>query len=127
MTGPSYAATSIKLDWTDNSNNEDGFKVERSPDGSTGWTQIGISPANTPSYTDSGLSDGTIYYYRVRAYVGSSNSSYTSVVNATTAIGALPPPWQNMDIGRVGAYGATTATLASSSVQARMSIALKGQ
>ena len=34
------SATQITLNWTDNASDETGFKIERSPDGSTGWTQI---------------------------------------------------------------------------------------
>lgn len=79
------ASTSrIDLAWTDTSSNESGFKVERSADGASGWTQIGTTAANGTSYSDTGLSASTTYYYRVRAYSAWGNSSYTSTVNATT-------------------------------------------
>src|SRR5216683_3184502 len=45
--------------------------------------------ANTTTYTDSGLSGSTAYYYRVYAYNGKGNSSYSSVVGAITLAAPL--------------------------------------
>lgn len=72
----------IRLAWTDNSNNETGFKIERSTDGSS-YTQITTVPANRKWYVDTGLTRGQIYYYKVRAYNGSGDSAYTSAASAT--------------------------------------------
>ncbi len=77
------SATSIKLTWTDNSSNETGFKIERKLSGGS-YSQLKTVSANTTSYTDTGLSGGTKYYYRVYAYNSSSNSKYSNEVNATT-------------------------------------------
>ncbi|HAG11515.1 MAG TPA: hypothetical protein DCK76_09080 [Desulfotomaculum sp.] len=77
------SATSIKLTWTDNSSNETGFKIERKLSGGS-YSQLNMVSANTTSYTDTGLSGGTKYYYRVYAYNSSSNSKYSNEVNATT-------------------------------------------
>ncbi len=82
-TGPS----SIALSWQDNSNNESGFRIERSSDGTT-FTEIGVVGVNQTSTTDSGLSSQATYYYRVRAYNlfnTISYSAYTNVASATTA------------------------------------------
>jgi hypothetical protein len=84
-------ATSIKLSWTDNSNNETGFKIERSTDNLT-FTEIATTTVNTATYTNSGLTGSTLYYFRVRAYNGGGNSSYTSVVSGTTLAGPTPTP-----------------------------------
>jgi hypothetical protein len=65
------------------SNNEDGFKIERSPDGASGWTQIDTVGANVMTYVNTGLACGT-YYYRVRAYNAAGDSGYSNVVNAMT-------------------------------------------
>ena len=78
------SSSSIRLTWTDNSGNEAGFKIERSPDGSSGWTQVQLTAAGATTWDDSGLSPGTTYYYRVRATNSAGDSAYSNVANATT-------------------------------------------
>jgi hypothetical protein len=73
----------VNLSWTDNSSNEDGFYIERSPD-DTNWTHLFSVAANVTAYEDTGLQSGTIYYYRVRAYNASGESANSSSANATT-------------------------------------------
>ncbi|MBN1674697.1 MAG: lamin tail domain-containing protein [Kiritimatiellae bacterium] len=77
------SATRIALRWTDNSGNETGFKIERSPDGSSGWAQIGTVGADGTVYTDPGLVPATAYYYRVRATNAAGDSGYSNVGGAT--------------------------------------------
>jgi hypothetical protein len=77
------SATQINLSWTDNSGNEQGFKIERSPNGTT-WTEIATTAANIRSYSNTGLSANTKYYYRVRAYNLTGNSAYTMTVSTKT-------------------------------------------
>jgi PKD domain len=74
----------ILLSWDDNSYDEDGFYVEHSLDGLTGWTQIASVGANVTSYgvtyaTD-GVDSNVINYFRVRAYNGAGDSGYTNTV-----------------------------------------------
>jgi hypothetical protein len=83
LSASSASSSSIKLKWNDNSVREDGYKIERSTDGKT-WSQITSVSANTTSYTNSGLSNGKKYYYRVRAYNAYGNSAYASSASATT-------------------------------------------
>lgn len=83
------SGVNIALTWTDNSDNETGFKLERSTN-NVNWTQITTIVANTTFYGDTNLTPGTTYYYRIRAYTADSNSSYSSTANATTL--ALPNP-----------------------------------
>ena len=47
------SATSITLTWADNSNNETGFKIERSFNGGA-FTQIFVTAANATTYSDTG-------------------------------------------------------------------------
>lgn len=73
----------INIDWNDNSNNEDGFIIERSTGGS--FSQIATVGANTTSYSDNGLNQLTTYTYRVAAYNNDGNSSYSNSASATTS------------------------------------------
>lgn len=77
-------SSSISLSWTDASSDEDGFIIERSLNGSTGWTEIADLAAGSTSYTDTGLSSGTTYYYRVAAYDEYGSSAWSDVASAAT-------------------------------------------
>jgi hypothetical protein len=88
--------TQINLSWTDNSTNESGFKIERSPNGTSSWTQIATVGANVTAYSNTGLTCNTTYYYRVRAYNAGGDSSYSNVANATTSDGSS---WSSMTSG----------------------------
>ncbi len=67
LTARSAGTDEINLFWVDASVVEEGFAVERSPNGNNNWTLLGTVPNNCTSYTDSGLTANTTYYYRVRA------------------------------------------------------------
>jgi hypothetical protein len=71
---------------------DNGYLVERSPNGSTGWNQIDTTAAGVTTYPDTGLTHGTTYYYRVRATNTSGTSSYSAVVSATTISGIPAAP-----------------------------------
>jgi len=94
-------ATDISLSWT-GSSGATSYKVQRSADGSTGWTQVGTSATTT--FTDSGLSASTSYFYRVLASNGTSDSAPSNVASATTprALAYAQAPQGNW----VGTYGA---------------------
>lgn len=79
------SSSAILLTWTDNSSEETGFEIERSADGSTGWTSVATLDPNTASFSDSGLSAATTYYYHVRATGSGGNSAFSSTASATTA------------------------------------------
>lgn len=77
---------SIQLNWTIGSTNQDGHFIERSPDGST-WTYINTVLGAVATFTNTGLTEDTRYYYRVRAFKGTSYSAYTSAANTYTYYG----------------------------------------
>jgi hypothetical protein len=83
LAATALSASTINLTWIDNSDNEAGFKIERSTD-NVNFTQIGIANANTTSYLDSTLLANTLYYYRVRATNIIGDSPFTATVSATT-------------------------------------------
>ncbi len=73
----------IDLTWNDNADNETGFKVERKT-GTDAFAEIATVGANVVSYSDTGLTASTTYTYRVVAYNGDGNSSYSNEASATT-------------------------------------------
>jgi hypothetical protein len=84
LNATALSATRIDLTWTDNSNNEGGFKIESSPDGRT-FTEIATVGANVTTYSDTGLTCATFYQYRVRAFNANGNSAYSNTVKRRTA------------------------------------------
>ncbi len=97
----------INLSWTDNSSNEDGFKIERSPDGTSMWIQIdtigtGAGVGGVISYYDTGRSCGMTYYYRVRTYNAGGDSGYSNTANATIAcVPSAPAAPSNLGVKAV--------------------------
>lgn len=83
LTATTISQTEIKLNFTDTSDNEDGFKVERKVSGGT-YAEIKTLAPNTTTFVDTGLIPDTTYYYRVRAYNSKGNSDYSNEANATT-------------------------------------------
>ena len=81
-------STQITLFWTDNSNNESGFKVERTLDPAGTWNQITSVSQNITTFVNNNLAEGAQYYYRVRAYNSIGNSDYSNEANATTTLAA---------------------------------------
>jgi hypothetical protein len=84
LTATAVNAGKINLAWTDNSNDETGFKIERKIGVAGTYAQIANVGANVKSYSNTGLSQNTNYFYRVRAYNATGNSSYSNVANAKT-------------------------------------------
>jgi FtsP/CotA-like multicopper oxidase with cupredoxin domain len=60
---------SVKLDWTDNSTNETGFKIQRAVNDALPpvWADIATTAANTITYTDATIAAGVSYFFRVAA------------------------------------------------------------
>jgi hypothetical protein len=80
---PKTHADSLRLKWTDVSTNETGFKIERMA-ANGNYVQIATVPANVQTYTDTGLTAGRTYCYRVRAF-NASGASFPSNAGCTTA------------------------------------------
>jgi fibronectin type 3 domain-containing protein len=78
----------VQLSWTDNANNENAFKIERSTDG-INFTPLNIASVNATSYTDTAVTSGTTYTYRLRATNPLGESNYT---NTSTATPIFAPP-----------------------------------
>ena len=83
------SSSQINLAWNDVST-ETGYRVERSPNGSSNWVEIGQLSTNQNTYSDSSVSAQQTFYYRVRALNSGGFSDYSNVATATTP--APPPP-----------------------------------
>ena len=105
--------TKINLSWVDTSDNETGFEIQRSADGST-WSGVLYTTAvNVTAYSDTTVAAGETWYYRVRAINASGNSSYASTANATTAWDLSDVSNRVMDLDADTIAGADNATVAS--------------
>ncbi|NJM16033.1 MAG: T9SS type A sorting domain-containing protein, partial [Bacteroidales bacterium] len=82
LTATANGTSSIALSWADNSNNEDGFIVERSINGT--FTEVASVAANTTATIDNGLSAATTYTYRVLAFNNDGRSAPSGQASATT-------------------------------------------
>jgi len=69
---------SVELTWTDNSNNENGFIIERESQGPDAFAVIDTVPANTNLYVDNTVSY-TTYNYRITAFNAFGQSAYSNV------------------------------------------------
>jgi hypothetical protein len=86
LTAIPQGGTNISLIWNDNSTNEIGFKLERKMNGGV-FSEIATIGSGANSYNDAGLSAGTMYIYRVRAFTNAALSNYSNETAATTAGG----------------------------------------
>jgi Fibronectin type III domain/Beta-galactosidase len=78
------SSSQVVLNWTDRSATETGFTVERSAVTNSDYRPIATVGANITSFTDSGLSAGTTYWYRVRAFNTYTTSDYSNEKQVTT-------------------------------------------
>jgi hypothetical protein len=113
LTATAVSSSQINLAWTADStappNAATYYVVERSPDGSTGWAQIGMAMTN--ALNDTGLPAATQFYYRVSAYNCFGGSTPSATANATTQSGALSPSWSlDFSSGTPSGYVLTRAS-----------------
>ena len=82
----SVAAKRVTLIWTDASNNEDGFAIERcsAKRACNNFVEVARVGSNVTTYVDNSVSAATQYFYRMRAFNTGGSSNYTGVVSAKT-------------------------------------------
>jgi hypothetical protein len=73
----------IDLTWTDNSSNKTNFLIQKSTDGISWSTVIGLN-ANVTKYSHTGLAPSTTYAYRIRAENWNAFSAYSDTAKGTT-------------------------------------------
>jgi FtsP/CotA-like multicopper oxidase with cupredoxin domain len=78
------AGSPIVLTWVDLANNETSFRIERRIGAAGTWNFLAtINVPNTQTYSNTGPTAGTIYYYRVRAQNPAGNSAWATSLPIT--------------------------------------------
>ncbi|MFA5859382.1 MAG: fibronectin type III domain-containing protein [Elusimicrobiota bacterium] len=87
------SSTTAKLTWQDNSFFETGYIVERKNLSSGSFVVLSTVSANTSTFNDTGITQGSTYYYRVYAFNNNGNSGYSSEIRvvAIAAFETDPP------------------------------------
>jgi fibronectin type 3 domain-containing protein len=84
LVATAVSGTQVNLTWTDNSDNEDSFRLYYSTDG-VNWVWFAEVGPNVTATTWWGASPGTTYYFRVTAYSSANGESDPSnTASATT-------------------------------------------
>ncbi len=97
------SSSQIDLTWVDNAYNESGFEIEWSPDEAfVPFIHIATVPANTTSYSHSGLAPESQNCYQVQAINILGPSDYTDVECATTPEGLATISFQEGVNGYAG-------------------------
>jgi hypothetical protein len=113
LSATSASTSQINLAWTDNATNETGFVLERATNSTftAGLTSFNLA-ANTTSYSDTGLSASTTYWYRVRATNSAGASGNANTASATTSSsGAIFADGNFAQALLTGSFTAGTSTL----------------
>jgi autotransporter-associated beta strand protein len=79
--------TQVVLNWIDTSG-ETGYRIERSTDNVT-FTQIATLGTNVPSYSNSGLSAGTPYWFRISPMTATGDGNPVVITASTTGLQAV--------------------------------------
>ena len=61
LTATAVSSSQINLTWVDSNSSETGYLVERSLSSSSGFAQIASLPANSQSYSNTGLASLKLY------------------------------------------------------------------
>jgi hypothetical protein len=89
------ATGQLRLQWQDNATNEIGYRVLRWDSDTQAYVLIATLPANTTSYTDTTVTPGEGYAYRVQAYndsgtADSNDARAIAKTSQTVTLAALP-------------------------------------
>ena len=82
-------AADLRLEWQDNSNNEDGFEIWRRVNEGE-WLLIGGTNPDVATFVDGVIPIGAVLSYRVRAWNQFGESGYSNIVSIGTYPHAAP-------------------------------------
>jgi hypothetical protein len=94
LSATAATGTQINLAWTNNATNQTGFHIDRAT--SSDFTQNLVTQtaaAGATTFIDSGLTPGTTYFYRIRAFDSAGDSANSNTASATTL--AIPAATTN--------------------------------
>ena len=89
LTAQVMSSTRADLFWQDTANTESRFLIERSTSATSGFAQVATTPANVTTFSNTGLTSGGTFYYRVKAENGAGASAAWS--NTLKVILTAPP------------------------------------
>ena len=98
LAATALSQVAIDLQWSDLSDDETGFELERRIEAGV-WSSPILLPVNSNSFTDTGLQAATLYEYRVRAVNDAGASADSDVASATTL--APPPEPLTISVGAI--------------------------
>lgn len=103
------ATDRIELEWTVGDPVDSGFEIQRRPDSGSDYATIAIVGADALAFADTGLSDGTTYFYRVLTLSGGDRTGYSNETAATTPRAASEAASGSGGGGGGGCFIATAA------------------
>src|SRR5262249_18817681 len=83
LSASAASSSRIDLSWQDNSSNESGYTIQSATSSSGPWSQVTTVGPGVTSYSNTGLSAATTYYYRVCAYNSAGASALSGPASAT--------------------------------------------
>lgn len=82
----------IVLSWQDNSNNETGFKIEKSKIDDPGFTLLNTIAGGITEYEDSNVQENTVYIYRIKAFNNETESGFSNEFQIRTPVSGIEAP-----------------------------------
>src|SRR5262249_26236671 len=89
LSATAVSSTRVDLSWRDNSNNEIGFRIERSLDAFT-FAEIASVGPNVTTFSDTTVFPNTLFFYRVFAFNNFGTSDASNVAFAQTPAPPVP-------------------------------------
>lgn len=120
LTVKTTSSSVISVEWTDNSTDEEGFIIERkSKDGD--FKEIAKTDSNTTKYIDNRLQAGKEYYYRVKAFKGTSHTTYSGIARTITNVAKTfsdlnSVPWAKKAIENLAGWDIIKGKLSSQNI-----------
>ena len=95
-------ATEINLSWKTTDPSIEYYNVYRSTSSNSGFSKINSSDVSSQNYTDSGVTEGTIYYYKVTSVDNDGNESDFSdkLLLEASANPKIEEDWESYDLGK---------------------------